>query len=137
MSWEHCFNDNSKEDRWEKVDAGYYPREVGEKGTLSKNDRREYKKRRVVRIRVGGEGSEKLFRTLKQWKHRSRTSEANWAVPPKSLWQKTTTSNDWMRKRKNSNKPIIDANRGCANSGVGSGRKEFSIVGPMHEGEGS
>jgi len=32
---------------------------VGEKGTLSKNDSRESKKRRAVRTRLGGEGSEK------------------------------------------------------------------------------
>jgi len=32
---------------------------VGEKGTLSKNDRREHKKRKVVRTRRGREGSEK------------------------------------------------------------------------------
>jgi len=41
------------------VDAGYYPRQVGERGTLSKNDRREHKKRRAVRTRLEGEGSEK------------------------------------------------------------------------------
>jgi len=41
------------------VDAGYYPRQVGEKGTLSKNDRREQRKRKVVRTQLGGEGSEK------------------------------------------------------------------------------
>jgi len=23
MSWEHCFNDNCKGHRWEKVEAGY------------------------------------------------------------------------------------------------------------------
>jgi len=57
-SWEHCFNDNCNEHRWEKVDAGYYPHQVGEKGELSKNDRREVKKRRAVRTRLGGEGSE-------------------------------------------------------------------------------
>jgi len=57
-SWEYCFNDNCYEHRWEKVDAGYYPRQVGEKGTLSKNDRREHKKRRAVRTRLEGEGSE-------------------------------------------------------------------------------
>jgi len=57
-SWEHCFNDNCKEHRWEKVDAGYCPRQVGEKGTLSKNDRREQKKRKVVRTQLGGEESE-------------------------------------------------------------------------------
>jgi len=41
------------------VDDGYYPRQVGEKGTLSKNDRREHKKRRAVRTRLEAEGSEK------------------------------------------------------------------------------
>jgi len=136
-SWEHGFNDNCKEHRWEKMDAGYYPRQVGEKGTLSKNDRREQKKRKVVRTRLGGEGSAKTVRRWKQWKHKSRTSEANWTTPPKLLWQKTTTLNDSIRKSKNSNKPAIEPNRGCAKSGVCCGRKEFSIVGPMQEGEGS
>ena len=60
-SWEHCFNDNCKEHRWEKVDAGYYPRQVGEKGELSKNDRREQRKRKAVRTRLEGEGSEKTI----------------------------------------------------------------------------
>jgi len=35
------------------------------------------------------------------------------------------TSNDWIMKKKNSNKPTIDANRGCAKSGVCCGSKEF------------
>ena len=48
-----------QEHRLEKVDAGYYPRQVGEKGTLSKNDWREQKERNVVKTRLGGEGSEK------------------------------------------------------------------------------
>jgi len=60
-SWEHCFNDNCNEYRWEKVDAGYYPRQVGKKEELSKNDRREHKKRRAVRTRLGGGGSEKTI----------------------------------------------------------------------------
>jgi len=60
-SCEHCSNDNCNEHRWEMVDAGYYPRQVGEKGTLSKNDRREHKKRRAVRTRLEGEGSEKTI----------------------------------------------------------------------------
>jgi len=63
-SSEHCFNDNCKEHRWEKVDAGFYPRQVGEKGELSKNDRREQRKRKAVRIRLEGEGSEKTMETL-------------------------------------------------------------------------
>jgi len=33
-SWEHSFNDNCMTHQWEKVDAGYYLRQVGEKGTL-------------------------------------------------------------------------------------------------------
>ena len=60
-SWEQCFNDNCKEDRWDKVDAGSYPRQVREKGTLSKNDRREHKKRRAVRTWLGEEESEKTI----------------------------------------------------------------------------
>jgi len=60
-SLEHCFNDNCKEHRWEKVDAGYYPRQVGEKGEQWKNDRREHKKGRAVRTRLGGEGSKKTI----------------------------------------------------------------------------
>jgi len=70
-SWEHCFNDICNEHRWEKVEAGYYPRQVGEKWELSMNDRRGHKKRRAARIRLGGEGSgetiphmEALERTL-------------------------------------------------------------------------
>jgi len=46
------------------VDAGFYPRQVGEKGELSKNDRREQRKRKAVRIRLEGEGSEKTMETL-------------------------------------------------------------------------
>jgi len=60
-SWEDCFNDNCNEHRWETVDAGYYPRQVGVRGTLSENDRREHKKRRAVRTPLEGEGSEKTF----------------------------------------------------------------------------
>ena len=41
------------------MDAEYNPRQVGEKGTLSKNDRREQRRRTVGRTRLGGEGSEK------------------------------------------------------------------------------
>jgi len=59
--WEHCFNDNCNEHQWETVDAGYYPRQVRERGTLSKNEGREYKKRRAVRTRVEEEWSEKTI----------------------------------------------------------------------------
>jgi len=46
------------------VDAGFYPRQVGEKGELSKNDGREQRKRKGMRIRLEGEGSEKTMETL-------------------------------------------------------------------------
>jgi len=46
------------------VDAGYYPRQVGEKGELWKNDRREQGKRKAVRRRQEGKGSEKPMETL-------------------------------------------------------------------------
>jgi len=57
-SWEHCFNDHCNDHEWEKVDAGYYPQQVGEKGTGSKHDRRETKKGRGVRTRLGREWRE-------------------------------------------------------------------------------
>jgi len=76
-------------------------------------------------------------RTWNPWKKRYQTSEANSSAPRKPSLQKTTTSNDSIRKRKNSNKPRIEPNRGCAKSGVGCGRKGSSIVGPMQEEEGS
>jgi len=44
-SWEHCFNDKCNDQRWEKMDAGYDPRQVEEKKELSKNDRRKHWKR--------------------------------------------------------------------------------------------
>jgi len=43
------------------VDVGYYPRKVGEKGTLSKTEGREQRKRKAVRTWLGGEGSEKTI----------------------------------------------------------------------------
>ena len=60
-SWEHFFQPRLQRTPMGKVDAGYYPRQVGERGELSKNDRREYKKRKAVRTRLGGEGSEKTI----------------------------------------------------------------------------
>jgi len=69
-SWENCFNDKCNDHRWEKVDAGYYPQRVEEKGTLSKHDSREHKKRRAVRTRLGREGSEK---TMQDMEARERT----------------------------------------------------------------
>ena len=41
---------------------------MGEKGTLSKNNRREHKKRRAVRTRLGGEGSGKTIPDMKALK---------------------------------------------------------------------
>jgi len=43
------------------VDPGYYPRQIGERGGLSKNERREHKKRRAVRTRLWGEVSEETI----------------------------------------------------------------------------
>jgi len=47
--------------RWEKVHASYCPQQVGEKGKLLRNYRREQKKRKAVRTRLGGEGSKKTI----------------------------------------------------------------------------
>jgi len=45
------------------VDAGYYPRQIGKRGELSKDDRREQRKRRAVRTLLGGEEGEKREET--------------------------------------------------------------------------
>jgi len=137
MSWDDCFNDECNDHRWDKVDAGYFSRQVGEKGTLSKNKRREHKKRNAMRTRLGREESEKPFETWRLWRDKFETSEANSIALPKSLWQKATTSNDSTRRRKNSNKPTIEPNRGCAKSEPRCGKNQFSIVGLMPEREGS
>jgi len=87
---------------------------------------------------MAGEGGEKKkrFRRWKPWRAKSRTSEGISITPPKSLWEKITTSKDSTRKSKIYNKPTMESNRGCAKSEQHSGEKEFSIVGPMEEGNG-
>jgi len=82
-------------------------------------------------------GVEKPSRTWKRWKHRSQTSKANSTRPLKSVWQKSTTSTNSIRKKKKSNKPTIKPNRESTKSGVCGGEKEFSIVGLMQEGKGA
>ena len=59
VKWQHCFSDNCSVHRWEKVDAGYYPRIVGKDGVLSKRDDTHRKRRRTVRTRHEWEGGEK------------------------------------------------------------------------------
>jgi len=43
------------------VEDDYYPRQVGEKGTLARKDRRADKKRRAMRTELGREGSQKTI----------------------------------------------------------------------------
>jgi len=54
-------NDKCNDNRWENVDACYYPQQVEEKGTLSGKDSNGHKKRKAVRTRLGREGSEKTI----------------------------------------------------------------------------
>ena len=108
-----------------------------------KGHRQRMTERNTKRQEPSGKGwkergaKKQLLRTGKLWKKRSRTCEANSIALCKPSSQKTTTSNNPIRKSKNSNKPTIKPSRGCAKSRVCYARKEFSIVGPMREGEGS
>jgi len=87
-----------------------------------------------MRTRLEGEGSEKRsVPDVESLKKGYRTSEANSTALRNPSSQKTTTSNHSIRKRRNSDKPTIIANRGCGKSGVCSGRKEFGIVRPIQE----
>jgi len=136
-SWEHCFNDNCKEHRWEKVDAGYYPRQVGEKGELSKKNRTEHKKERAVRKWLGGERSENTIPDVEAREKTISDLRRQLDCAAQTIVAKDNNLERLDKERRNSNKPTIDANRGCTKSGECCGRKESSIVGPMQEGEGS
>jgi len=136
-SWEHCFNDNCKEHRWEKVDAGYYPRQVREKGSLSKDNRREHKKRKVIKTRLGGEGSEKPVQDMEAREAQISDLRSQLDRAAQIMVARDNDLERLDKEKEKPNKPIIDANRECANSGVCCGGKEFSIEGPMQEGEGS
>jgi len=131
MSMEHCFNYKCNDHRGEKVDDGYYPRQVGEKGTLSKHDSREHRKRRAVRTGLGREGREKSVRDMNaldrtisdlrsQLDHAAQINEAK--------------DNDLERHDKEKEK-LEQAYNGVEQmmlkSEPRSGEKEVSIVGPM------
>jgi len=60
-TWEHSFNHKCYNNRLEKEDDSYYPRQVGEKGTLSRNDRSVQNKRQTLRTQLESEGSKKGF----------------------------------------------------------------------------
>jgi len=77
------------------------------------------------------------FGTSKPRKREFWSSEANSLAQRKPSSQKTRTWNNCIRKRKNSIKPTMEENRGCAKSGVCCGSKVSSIVGPIQEREGS
>jgi len=93
------------------VDAGYYPRQVDEKRTMSKHDRRENKQSRAMRRWLGKEESGKTIRTDKLWKQLSRTSEANSIALLKAWSPQTMISKNLTRKGMSYNKHIIESNR--------------------------
>ena len=66
VKWQHCFRDNCSVHRWEKVDAGYYPRIVGKDGVLSKRDETHHKRRRTMRTRHEREEGEKTSCDVKR-----------------------------------------------------------------------
>ena len=66
VKWQHYFRDNCSVHRWEKVDAGYYPRKVGMDRVLSKRDKTHRKCRRTVRTWHEGEGGEKTSPDLER-----------------------------------------------------------------------
>ena len=66
VKWQHCFRDNCSVHQWEKVDAGSYPRIVGEDGALSKWDETHRKRRATVWTRIEREGGEKTSSNVEQ-----------------------------------------------------------------------
>ena len=55
------FGDNCSVHRCEMIDAGYYPRIVGDDRALSKMEQTHCKQRMTVRTRFEREGGEKIF----------------------------------------------------------------------------
>ena len=66
VKWQHCFRDNCSVHQGEKIDAGYYPRMIGEDGILSRKDEIHQKCRKTVRTRHEGEGGEKTSSDLER-----------------------------------------------------------------------
>ena len=66
VKWQHCFRDNCSVHRWEKMDAGYYPRIVGIDGVLSKRDETHRKRRSTMSTWHEGEGGEKTSSDVEQ-----------------------------------------------------------------------
>jgi len=91
--------------------------------------------RRKTRVRLVPTIHPKIEKT--KCRPRPRLATGDESKPRRGVSPTTTTSKGSIRRKKNSKKPTIDANRGCAKSGVCCGRKEFRIVGLMPEGEGS
>ena len=116
------------------MDAGYYPRPIGEKGELSKNERREQGKRIAVTTRLEGEGSEKTMATLEGQMSdlRSQLDCAAQIMLAKD--------NDLERLDKEKEK-LLEAYNRCTQRmrqiGGMLSKEEFGIVGPMQEREGS
>jgi len=119
------------------VDTGYYPGQVGERGELSKNDRREQRKRRAVRTRLQGEGSEKTVPDVEVMEGqisdlRSQLDRAAQIIVAKD--------NDLERLDKEKEK-LQQAYNGTKQRmrqvGAMLWKGEFSIVGQIQEEEGS
>ena len=136
-SWEHCFNDNCNEHRWEKLDTGSYHRQVGEKGELSKNDRREHKKRRGVRTRLGGEGSEKTIADVEALERTISDLRSQLDRAAQIIVAKDNNLEQLEKEKQKLQKGYNRVKQTMRQIGVCCGRKQFSIVRPMQEGEGS
>ena len=59
VGWKHCFKDNGKDHRSEKVDVGFYSWQIEEKAPLSRKDQKLRKKRGNMRTLLGREESKK------------------------------------------------------------------------------
>jgi len=99
------------------VDAGYYPRQVGEKGELSKNERREHKKRRAVRTRLGGERSEPTIPDVEALEGKIWDLRTQLDCAAQIIVAKDNELERLHKEKEKLQKPIIDAKRGCAKLG--------------------
>ena len=119
------------------MDARYYPRQVGGRGTLSKNDRREQSKRKAVSTWLGREGSEKPIPEVEVLEGKIMDLRSQLHCAAQIIVAKDNDLEGLNKEKEKLQQAEIKLNRKCAKLEICCGRKEFSIVGPMQGRDGS
>ena len=94
VKWQHCFRDNCSVHRWEKVEAGYYPRIVGDDGALSKRGQTHRKRRMTVRTWLEREEGEKTSSDVERLEKEILGLREQWS----QIAQNVVAKDQWLGK---------------------------------------